>query len=54
MMVLKTLIGVEKYKRIQTGMIIVEVTWLILGVVWLVEYYMAVQVGEAREIMLGM
>lgn len=34
-------------------MIIVEVSWLILGVVWLFEYYMAVDPGEAREVMLG-
>ncbi|XP_031627967.1 sn1-specific diacylglycerol lipase alpha isoform X2 [Contarinia nasturtii] len=36
------------------AMIIVDVTWLTLGVVWLLNYYMSVQIGEAREIMLGL
>lgn len=34
-------------------MIIVDVAWLTLGVYWLIKFYMTVQIGEAREIMLG-
>lgn len=48
-MVLKTLIASRKI----VGMIIVEVAWLALGVVWLVNFYMTVHASEAREIMLG-
>lgn len=36
------------------AMIMVDVTWLTLGVWWLFSFYMTVQIGEAREIMLGM
>lgn len=36
-----------------TVMIIVDVAWLTLGVYWLINFYMTVQIGEAREIMLG-
>lgn len=45
-MVLKTIVPA-------VGMIIVDVAWLTMGVMWLVKYYMTVQIGEAREIMLG-
>lgn len=34
-------------------MIIIDVTWLTMGIVWLVKFYISVHIGEAREIMLG-
>lgn len=35
-------------------MIFIDVVWLSLGVIWLVKFYIWVQIGEAKEIMLGM
>lgn len=35
------------------AMIFIDVVWLTLGVVWLVNCYMSVEIGEAKEIMLG-
>lgn len=32
---------------------VIDIAWLSLGVVWLIKFYMTVETGEAREIMLG-
>lgn len=47
--------GVENFDFAPTYpvMIIIDVTWLTMGIVWLVKFYMSVHIGEAREIMLG-
>lgn len=47
--------GVENFDFAPTYpvMIIIDVTWLTIGIVWLVKFYMSVHIGEAREIMLG-
>lgn len=34
-------------------MMLLDIGWLSLGVVWLYKFYMIVDIGEAREIMLG-
>lgn len=40
-------------RNICTAMMVIDISWLTLGVVWLIKFYMSVQIGEAREIMLG-
>lgn len=35
------------------AMMLLDIAWLSLGVVWLYKFYMIVDIGEAREIMLG-
>lgn len=35
------------------GMMVLDIAWLSLGIVWLYKFYMNVDIGEAREIMLG-
>lgn len=36
------------------GLMLLDVGWLSLGVVWLYKFYATVDIGEAKEIMLGM
>lgn len=37
----------------QTVVIFIDIAWLTLGVVWVVNFYMEAPIGEAKEIMLG-
>lgn len=36
------------------GLMLLDVGWLTLGIVWLYKFYATVEIGEAKEIMLGM